>query len=86
MIINCHGKQFIILYRRDPVQEAIKCVGGAGIEVAKVLQQQLLVGVADQQQQLPVGMADQQQQLPVGMADQQQIMGGAAKASNPLEL
>jgi len=33
-----------------------------------------------------VGMADQQQQLPVGMADQQQIMGGAAKASNPLEL
>ena len=74
MIINCHGKQFIILYRRDPVQEAIKCVGGAGIEVAKVLQQLL------------VGVADQQQQLPVGMADQQQIMGGAAKASSPLEL
>ena len=68
-------------------------MGVAVTEVAEVLQQQLSadvklpVGVADQQQQLLVGgVANQIKQLSVGVADQQQLVGGAGKASNPLEL
>ncbi|XP_065919650.1 endoplasmic reticulum membrane-associated RNA degradation protein-like isoform X2 [Dysidea avara] len=87
------GHQMTDLHRRDPVQKAVKCVGVAVTEVAEVLQQQLSadvklpVGVADQQQQLLVGgVANQIKQLSVGVADQQQLVGGAGKASNPLEL
>ena len=59
------GNIFIVMvttyrftHRRNTVQEAIKYVGGAVTEVAKVLQQQLSVGVADQQQKLLMGVAD----------------------------